>query len=64
MVIVKKQKGESDDHLIIRFRKQVQDSGLLDEVRDRVRHKKESEKRKEKNYRLAHIRKIEKLKNL
>ena len=48
MVLVKKQKGESDDRLIARFRKKVIDSGLLVEYRDRERFKKDSEKRKEK----------------
>ncbi|OGM28951.1 hypothetical protein A2801_01145 [Candidatus Woesebacteria bacterium RIFCSPHIGHO2_01_FULL_41_10] len=59
MVHVKKQKGESDDRLIARFRKKVLDSGILFEFRDNERHKKDSEKRKEKKYRLRHLHELE-----
>ena len=48
MVVVKKKRGESEDKLIARFRKIVLDEGIMDEVRERERHKKASEKRKEK----------------
>lgn len=47
MVVVKKQKGESEDKLIARFKKKVLDSGILEELRDRHRFKSNSEKRKE-----------------
>lgn len=60
MVVVKKQKGESDDRLIARFRKKVIDSGILMDYRDRERYKKKAERRKEQKYRIAHIRELEK----
>ena len=60
MVMVKKQKGESDDKLIARFRKKVIDSGVLWEYRDKERHKSQSEKRKEKKYRVKHLIELEK----
>jgi len=63
MVIVKKQKGESDDRLIARFRKKVIDSGLIQEYRDRERFKKEAEKRKEKKYKMAFQIELEKKRN-
>jgi ribosomal protein S21 len=63
MVIVKKQKGESDDKLIMRFKKQVLYSGILQEVRDRQRHKTEAEKRKEKKSRIKHQIEIDKKRN-
>ncbi len=63
MVVVKKQKGESDDKLIARFRKKVLSSGLLLEYRDRERFKKEAEKRKEKKYRMNFQIELEKKRN-
>lgn len=63
MVMVKKQKGESDDRLIARFRKKVVNSGLLMEYRDRERFKKDSEKRKEKKYKMAFQIELEKKRN-
>lgn len=63
MVVVKKQKGESDDRLIARFRKKVIDSGLLVEYRERERFKKDAEKRKEKKYKMAFQIQLEKKRN-
>jgi len=63
MVVVKKKKGESDDGLINRFRKKVLNSGLLYEMRDKERHQKESEKRKERKYRLKHESELRKKRN-
>lgn len=60
MVIVKKQRGESEDRLIARFKKQVLDSGLLQEVRDRARYIPPSEKRKQKKDRIKHLIELEK----
>lgn len=60
MVVVKKQKGESDDRLIARFRKKVIASGLLMDYRDRERYKKKAEQRKEKKYRLKYQIEMEK----
>lgn len=60
MVVVKKQKGESDDRLIARFRKKVIDSGILIDYRERDRYKKKSQKRKEKKYRIEYMRELEK----
>lgn len=63
MVVVKKQAGESDDKLIARFRKKVAFEGILLDLRDRERYKKPAERRKEKKYRLVHLRELEKKRN-
>lgn len=63
MVVVKKQKGESDDRLIARFRKKIIESGVLVEYRERERFTKKAEKRKEQKYRLEHLRELEKKRN-
>lgn len=60
MVVVKKQKGESEDRLIARFKKKVLSEGVLLELRERERYKKPAERRKEKKYRIAHQIEIEK----
>jgi ribosomal protein S21 len=60
MVVVKKKKGESDDRLIARFKKKVVGSGILQEARDRSRHKTKAEKRKEKKARVKHLIELEK----
>ena len=60
MVYVKKQKGESEDSLIARFRKEVVNSGLLITYRDNARFKSKSERRKERKYRLKHENELEK----
>jgi hypothetical protein len=62
LVLVKKQKGETDDKLIARFRKKVLVSGLLLEYRDRERFKSHAERRKEKKYRIKHLISLEKQK--
>jgi ribosomal protein S21 len=61
--VVKKQKGESDDKLIARFKKKVLNEGILLELRDRERYKKPAERRKEKKYRIAHMIELEKKRN-
>lgn len=63
MVVVKKQKGESEDKLIARFKKKVVDSGILEELRERSRFKSASEKKKEKNKRIQHLISLEKKRN-
>jgi ribosomal protein S21 len=63
MVVVIKKKGESEDKLIARFRKKVIDSGIIQEVRDRVRFKSDSEKKKEKKSRIKHLIELEKKRN-
>lgn len=63
MFVVKKQKGESDDRLIARFKKKVLNEGILLELRDRERYKKPAEKRKEAKYRIAHQIELEKKRN-
>lgn len=63
MFIIKKKKGESDDKLISRFKKKAIESGVLQEYRDRERHKKPSEKRKEQKYRVAYQIRLEKKRN-
>ena len=64
MVVVKAKPGESMDRLIARFRKKVLSSGLLQELRDRERHKTEAEKRKEKKYLIKFQREVEKKRSL
>ncbi len=63
MVIVKKQQGESDDRLIMRFRNQVLKEGIVQEYRDRFRHETDSEKRKKQKYAKDHKIKLEKKRN-
>ncbi len=60
MFLVKKQKGESDDRLINRFKKGILNDGLLLELRDRERYKKPAERRKENKYRIKHQIELEK----
>ncbi|OGM25829.1 30S ribosomal protein S21 [Candidatus Woesebacteria bacterium RIFCSPLOWO2_01_FULL_39_61] len=63
MVVVKKKKGESEDRLIARFKKEVLDSGILQEARERSRYKTPSEKRKEQKARIKHLIELEKKRN-
>ena len=63
MVVVKQKKGESTDSLIVRFKKKIIDTGLLQEVRDRQRYKSPSEKKKEKKARVKHQIELEKKRN-
>lgn len=63
MVKVIKKKGESDDKLIMRFKKQVLNSGLLQEARDKSRHTSKSEKRKDQKSRIKHSIELEKKRN-
>ena len=63
MVVVRKQKGESEDRLIARFRKKIMAEGVLLDYRDRERYKKPAERRKEKLYRVRHLRELEKKRN-
>lgn len=62
MVVVKAKPGESTDRLIARFRKRIIQSGLLLELKERERHKTKSERRKEKLYRVRHLRELAKMK--
>ncbi|MCX6705790.1 MAG: 30S ribosomal protein S21 [Candidatus Woesebacteria bacterium] len=63
MFLVTKQKGESDDRLINRFKKGILNDGLLLELRDRERYKKPSERKKENKYRIKHQIELEKKRN-
>ncbi len=63
MVVVKKQKGESDDRLIARFRKKVLASKLLIDYKENSRYKKESQKRAEKKKRIKYMIELEKQRN-
>ncbi|MGD0523407.1 MAG: 30S ribosomal protein S21 [Candidatus Microgenomates bacterium] len=63
MFVVKKNKGESEDKLIARFKKKVLNEGLLLELRDRERYKKPAERRKEQKYRIKHMIELEKKRN-
>jgi len=60
MVVVKRQKGETEDRLIARFRKKILSEGVLLDYRDKERYKKPAERRKEKKYKIAHLRELEK----
>ena len=59
MVLVTKKPGESDDRLIARFKKKVLDSGIIIEARERSQYIPESEKRKQKKYRIKHLQELE-----
>ena len=61
MVIVKKQKKESQDRLIARFKKDTFD--IIKEARERQRYKSKAEKRKEKKQRIKHLQELERKKN-
>jgi ribosomal protein S21 len=63
LFVIKKNKGETDDKLIARFRKKTIMEGVLQEFRDREHYKKPSEKRKEAKYRIAHSIELEKKKH-
>jgi len=63
MVVVKKKKGESEDRLISRFKKKVLNEGIIFEARERKEFKSKAEERKEKKYRIKHIRELEKRRN-
>lgn len=63
MVLVKKQPGESDDKLITRFKRKVLEEDIIGEARKRKEFKSKSEERKEKKYRIKHLRDLEKKRN-
>jgi ribosomal protein S21 len=63
MVVVTKKPGESDDRLIARFKKKVLDSGIIIEARERSQYIPESEKRKQKKYRIKHLQELERKRN-
>jgi len=63
MLVVKKKKGESDDALMVRFRKKILSSGLIPEVKDKDRYEKPSQKRKKDKYRHKFERKLAKKRN-
>jgi len=60
LVVVTRQKGESEDRLIARFKKKVLNEGILLDFRERERYKKPAERRKEKKYRIKHLIELEK----
>ncbi len=63
MVVVVKQRGESDERLIARFKKKVLEEGIIQEVRERSRYKPPSEKRKEQKKRIKFLIELEKKRN-
>lgn len=63
MVVVVKQRGESEDRLIARFKKKVLEEGIIQEVRERSRYKPPSEKRKEQKNRIKFLIELEKKRN-
>lgn len=64
MVVVKPKPGESQDKLIMRFKKRILNSGLLQELKDRERHKGAAEKRKLRKYEIRHLREVAKKRDL
>lgn len=60
-VVIKKQKGESEDRLIARFKKDTLD--IIQEARDRQRFKSKAEERKEKRQRVKHLHELERKRN-
>ncbi len=63
MVVVRRQKGESEDRLIARFKKRIITEGVLLDYREKERYKSPSERRKEQKYRVKHLRELEKKRN-
>jgi len=63
MVVVKKQKGESEDRLIARFKKRVIDEGIIIEARERAQFKSKAEERKEKRQRIKFLQELERKRN-
>jgi hypothetical protein len=59
VVVVKKKPGESDEKLIARFKKEVLEEQIVQRARDKKEHKPKSEERKEKKYRIKHLRELE-----
>jgi ribosomal protein S21 len=64
MIVVKKQKGESEDKLIARFRKKVISSGILLDFKERERYRKKSEERAERKKRIKFQIELEKKRNI
>lgn len=64
MVVVKPKPGESQDKLILRFKKRILNSGILLEIKDRERHKSQAEKRKLRKYEIRHLRDLAKKRDL
>lgn len=60
MIKVQKQKGESDDSLISRFRKKIYNTGFLEEVKNKKRFVSKSEKRNEKKKRVKFMIELDK----
>ena len=56
-IVVKAKSGDSTNNVISKFKKKVQKTDLLTEVREREFYKKPAEKRKEKRKRLERERK-------
>lgn len=63
MVVVTRQKGESEEKLIARFKKRVLEEGIIQEARERTRYKPPSEKRKEQKKRVKFLIELEKKRN-
>ena len=63
MVVVIKQKGESDDKLIGRFKRVMFESGKLELAKEKGRFVSDSEKRQEKRKAAKHRQKLERKRN-
>ena len=63
MFIIKKNKGETEDRLIARFKKKTIYEGIIPEIRERERYKKPSQKRKEQKYKIEFQKYLEKKRN-
>lgn len=61
MVVIKPRPGESQEKMILRFRKKVQSSGLINEIKERDRYRTKSELRKLRKYQVRHLRELEKI---
>lgn len=64
MVIVVKKKGESDEKLITRFKKKVIEEGILEEVKEKERYEKPSQKRQKEKKRIKFQIELEKKRGL
>lgn len=64
MVVVTREPKESEDKLIARFRIKIKTSGIMQEYKERSRHRKKSELRNERNKRLRHVHELERKRNL
>ena len=63
MVVVRRKKGDTDDKLIARFRKETVDSGVIEEIKAKSRYEKPSERRKKQRAEKKHRIMLDKRRN-